>query len=156
MQTELEQMNERVIAASGATNAQLEANKRYESEMAKLRRELEEKKINNENMLANLRKKNAEALAELGNHVDQVTKTKSKIDKVSEGRSRLPSYLSRNEVQSKNNSRTPWPQTIRNLSHVETMNACARRWKFNSPICRQKATTRPVVFRTIPTNSNDY
>merc|ERR1719400_2744974 len=61
--------------ASGATSAQIELNKKREAEVSKLRRDLEEAKI------VGLKKKHADATAEMQEQVEQLNKIKAKIEK---------------------------------------------------------------------------
>ena len=56
-------------------------NKKREAEMAKLRRDLEEANMNHENQLAALRKKHNDAVAEMGDQLDQLQKQRAKIEK---------------------------------------------------------------------------
>merc|ERR1712158_148297 len=78
---ELENMGERLGEASGATNAQIELNKKREAEVTKLRRDLEEAKIQQEATLLALKKKHADANAEMQEQIEQLNKMKSKIEK---------------------------------------------------------------------------
>jgi len=75
---ELEELGERLEEAGGATSAQIELNKKREAEMSKLRRDLEEANIQHEATLANLRKKHNDAVAEMGDQIDQLNKLKTK------------------------------------------------------------------------------
>ncbi|XP_034240454.1 myosin heavy chain, muscle isoform X3 [Thrips palmi] len=78
---ELEELGERLEEAGGATSAQIELNKKREAELAKLRRDLEEANIQHEGTLANLRKKHNDAVAEMGEQIDQLNKLKAKVEK---------------------------------------------------------------------------
>ncbi|XP_039753051.1 myosin heavy chain, muscle isoform X4 [Pararge aegeria] len=77
---ELEELGERLEEAGGATSAQIELNKKREAELSKLRRDLEEANIQHESTLANLRKKHNDAVAEMGEQLDQLNKLKSKAE----------------------------------------------------------------------------
>ncbi|XP_077289717.1 myosin heavy chain isoform X15 [Arctopsyche grandis] len=77
---ELEELGERLEEAGGATSAQIELNKKREAELSKLRRDLEESNIQHEGTLANLRKKHNDAVAEMGEQVDQLNKLKAKAE----------------------------------------------------------------------------
>ncbi|XP_065353738.1 myosin heavy chain, muscle isoform X1 [Cloeon dipterum] len=77
---ELEEIGERLEEAGGATSAQIELNKKREAELAKLRRDLEESNIQHEATLANLRKKHNDAVAEMGEQIDQLNKLKAKAE----------------------------------------------------------------------------
>merc|ERR1719412_1940567 len=61
---EMESLGDRLNEATGTTAAQVELNKKREAMLGKLRKDLEEAHIQNECILASLRKKHAEALAE--------------------------------------------------------------------------------------------
>merc|ERR1719193_2103226 len=78
---ELEQLGERLTEAGGATSAQMELNKKRESEVQKLRKDLEEAHIQQEATLMNLKRKHQDAVAEMSEQIDQLSKMKSKIEK---------------------------------------------------------------------------
>merc|ERR1711981_1116248 len=78
---ELEELGDRLNEAGGATNAQVELNKKREAEVAKFRKDLEEAHIQQETILMNLKKKHQDAIQEMTEQIDQLTKMKSKIDK---------------------------------------------------------------------------
>uniref|UniRef100_A0AAR2L9B4 Myosin motor domain-containing protein n=1 Tax=Pygocentrus nattereri TaxID=42514 RepID=A0AAR2L9B4_PYGNA len=73
---ELEEITERLEEAGGATSAQIEMNKKRESEFQKLRRDLEEATLQHEATAAALRKKQADTVAELGDNMETVAKSK--------------------------------------------------------------------------------
>ncbi len=77
---ELDELNERLEEAGGATNAQLDLNKRRESELAKLRRDLEDANVQHEEASAQLRKKHQEAVAEMSQQIDSLQKNKNKLE----------------------------------------------------------------------------
>ena len=70
---ELENLGERLNEASGATTAQIELNKKREAEVTKLRRDLEEAKIQQEATIVGLKKKHQDANAEMQEQIEQVT-----------------------------------------------------------------------------------
>merc|ERR1719410_887021 len=78
---ELENLGERLNEASGATSAQIELNKKREAEGTKLRRDLEEAKIQQEATIVGLKKKHQDAIAEMQEQVEQLNKIKAKIEK---------------------------------------------------------------------------
>ncbi|VBB30087.1 unnamed protein product [Acanthocheilonema viteae] len=84
IQKELEELSNRLDEAGGATQAQIELNKKREAESAKLRRDLEEVSLKAETALANLRKKQNDAMAELSEQLDTVQKGRAKIEKEKE------------------------------------------------------------------------
>ena len=78
---ELEELGERLNEAGGATSAQIELNKKRESELSKLRKDLEENGIQQESVLANLKKRQQDAVSEMTEQIDQLSKMKGKIEK---------------------------------------------------------------------------
>merc|ERR1712203_1267163 len=78
---ELEQLGERLNEAGGATNAQVELNKKREAEVGKLRKDLEEAHIQQESTMMNLKRKHQDAVAEMSEQIDQLAKMKSKVEK---------------------------------------------------------------------------
>ena len=78
---ELESLGERLNEAGGATQAQIELNKKREAEVQKLRKDLEEARIQQEATLNSLKKKHQDAVAEMSEQIDQLTKMKQKIEK---------------------------------------------------------------------------
>merc|ERR1712083_1183147 len=62
---ELESLGERLNDAGGATHAQMELNKKREAEVNKLRKDLEEARIQQEATLNSLKKKHQDAIAEM-------------------------------------------------------------------------------------------
>merc|ERR1712242_693742 len=78
---ELENLGERLTEASGATSAQIELNKKREAEVTKLRRDLEEAKIQQEAIIVGLKKKHQDANAEMQEQIEQLNKMKAKIEK---------------------------------------------------------------------------
>merc|ERR1719266_589672 len=78
---ELEQLGERLGEAGGATSAQVELNKKREAEVQKLRKDLEEAHIQQESTMMNLKRKHQDAVAEMAEQIDQLSKIKMKIDK---------------------------------------------------------------------------
>ena len=75
---ELEGLGERLLEAGGATTAQIELNKKRESEVVKLRKDLEECNIQHESTLISLKKKHQDAIAEMLEQSDQLQKMKAK------------------------------------------------------------------------------
>jgi len=78
---ELEELGERLEEAGGATQAQIELNKKREAELSRLRRDLEESNIQHEATVASLRKKHNDAVAEMGEQIDQLNKMKARAEK---------------------------------------------------------------------------
>merc|ERR1712121_189538 len=63
------------------TQAQIELNKKREAELSRLRRDLEESNIQHESTVASLRKKHNDAVAEMGEQIDQLNKMKARVEK---------------------------------------------------------------------------
>jgi len=78
---ELEELGERLDEAGGATSAQMELNKKRENEVGKMRKDIEEVNIQHESVLTNLKRKHQDAIQEMTEQIDQLTKMKGKIDK---------------------------------------------------------------------------
>merc|ERR1711887_218204 len=78
---EIDQLGERLDEASGATTAQVELNKKREAEVQKLRKDVEAANIQQESILASLKRKQADAIAEMTEQIDALGKMKSKIEK---------------------------------------------------------------------------
>ena len=78
---ELDDLAERVDEAGGATSAQMELNKKREAEIGKLRRDLEEAKIQHDSAVESCKKKNIDATSEMSDQVDQLNKIKQKVEK---------------------------------------------------------------------------
>uniref|UniRef100_A0A1I7XLC0 Myosin motor domain-containing protein n=1 Tax=Heterorhabditis bacteriophora TaxID=37862 RepID=A0A1I7XLC0_HETBA len=92
MQMELEELGDRLDEAGGATQAQMELNKKGRLKMsrmcilikgllAKLRRDLEDAAINSETTMTALRKKHSEGIAELSDQLDTIQKLRAKVEK---------------------------------------------------------------------------
>merc|ERR1719480_365450 len=78
---EIEQLGDRYDEASGATVAQVELNKKRESEIVKLRKDVEEANIASESVLSNLKRKQGDSVLEMQEQTDALQKMKAKIDK---------------------------------------------------------------------------
>merc|ERR1740137_453687 len=78
---EIDQLGERLDQAGGATVAQVELNKKRESEIVKLRKDVEESNISNESVLSNMKRKQGDASLEMTEQIDVLQKMKARIDK---------------------------------------------------------------------------
>jgi myosin heavy chain 6/7 len=78
---EMESLGERLNEACGATSAQVELNKKRESEVSKLRKDLEECNIQHEATLISLKKKQADSVSEMSEQMEQLNKMKAKVNK---------------------------------------------------------------------------
>ena len=75
---EMEEVGERLLEAGGATQAQIELNKKREIELARMRKDMEECLIQNEANMASLKKKQQDATAEMSEQIEQLSQLKSK------------------------------------------------------------------------------
>ncbi|EFP05608.1 hypothetical protein GCK72_018221 [Caenorhabditis remanei] len=80
LQRELEEISERLEQQGGFSAAQIEANKKREAEIAKLRREKEEDALNHETAVSSLRKRQGDAVAELTEQLETLQKLKARGD----------------------------------------------------------------------------
>ena len=78
---ELDDLSDRLDEAGGATQAQLDLNKKREQELIKMRRDLEETALQHEAQISSLRKKQADAANEMADQIDQLQKVKNKLEK---------------------------------------------------------------------------
>merc|ERR1719323_2358242 len=78
---QMESLSERLGEAGGATAAQIELNKKREAEVGKLRKDLEEAHIQQEATMMNLKRKHQDAVAEMSEQIDQLSKMKAKVEK---------------------------------------------------------------------------
>lgn len=78
---ELEELSERLEEAGGATSAQIQMNKKRESDILKIQRDLEETMLHHEATAAALRKKHADNGAVLGEQIDSLQRIKQKLEK---------------------------------------------------------------------------
>ncbi|XP_068120018.1 myosin-1B-like [Hyperolius riggenbachi] len=78
---ELEDISERLEEAGGASAVQVEMNKKREAEFLKMRRDLEEATLQHESVVATLRKKQADGMAELGEQIENLQRIKQKLEK---------------------------------------------------------------------------
>uniref|UniRef100_A0A3Q3J9P9 Uncharacterized protein n=1 Tax=Monopterus albus TaxID=43700 RepID=A0A3Q3J9P9_MONAL len=78
---DLDDLSDRLEEEGGATVAQIEQNRKREADLLKLRRELEEAALQSEATAAALRKKHSDAMAELGEQLENLTRLKVKLEK---------------------------------------------------------------------------
>ncbi|XP_065312696.1 myosin heavy chain, striated muscle-like isoform X2 [Gordionus sp. m RMFG-2023] len=78
---ELDDLTERLEEQGGASAAQMDLNKKREAEIQKLRRDLEESNMQHEATTNALRKKHNDAVAQMGEQLDQLQKIKAKLEK---------------------------------------------------------------------------
>ena len=78
---ELDELTERLDESCHATAAQMELNKKRESEIHKMRKDVEENNIHHESTLLSLRKKHQDSIAEMSEQTDALGKLKSRIEK---------------------------------------------------------------------------
>jgi myosin heavy chain 6/7 len=78
---EYDELTDRLDESCVATAAQIELNKKRETEILKMRKDLEECNIQHESTLLSLRKKHQDAITEMSEQCDQLNKMKVKIEK---------------------------------------------------------------------------
>merc|ERR1712050_23431 len=78
---ELQTLTEQLEEAGGATAAQVELIKRRDADFTKLKRDFEEATLKADNDLAALKKKNNDAVAEMQETIDNLTRVKGKAEK---------------------------------------------------------------------------
>merc|ERR1711899_292641 len=78
---DIEDLAEKLEDAGNNTATQIELNKKRETELAKLKAELEESNIAHEGTLAALRQKHNNNMAEMGEQIDGLNKMKAKAEK---------------------------------------------------------------------------
>merc|ERR1712198_651918 len=78
---ELEQLGERLNEAGGVTAAQRELNKKREAEVQRMRKDLESAAIQQEATMINLKKKHQDAVSEMSEQIERVSKRKGEIEK---------------------------------------------------------------------------
>merc|ERR1711963_694578 len=85
---DIEDIGTRLEQAGSNTALQIELNKKRESELAKLKSDLEESNIAHEGTLAALRQKHNNSMSELGEQIDSINKNKAKSEKDKAGMER--------------------------------------------------------------------
>jgi len=74
----LDEISVQLEEQGGATQAQIDLNKKREQELIRLRREMEEMALQNESQIASLRKKEKDTANEMSDQIDQLNKAKSR------------------------------------------------------------------------------
>merc|ERR1719471_2523055 len=85
---DIEDIGTRLEQAGSNTSTQIELNKKRETELSKLKYDLEESNIAHEGTLAALRQKHNNSMAELGEQIDSINKNKAKSEKDKAGMER--------------------------------------------------------------------
>jgi predicted nuclease with TOPRIM domain len=75
---ELEDIAAKLEESGNATATQIELNRKRESELVRLKEELENHALQHESSLASLRQKHNGVIADLGDQIDQLNKAKAK------------------------------------------------------------------------------
>ncbi|VEL24931.1 unnamed protein product, partial [Protopolystoma xenopodis] len=78
VEAELEEMADRLEEQGGATAQQVDLNKKREAEMMKLKRDLEDARLQNEQQIAAMRKKQGDSVNELSDQLDQSNKARTR------------------------------------------------------------------------------
>ena len=76
----MESLGDRLNEAGGATAAQVELNKKRDAEVTKLRKDVEEANIQREATTASMKKKQQDAVMEMNEQIEQLTKMKTKVE----------------------------------------------------------------------------
>merc|ERR1712218_603155 len=84
----MEDIGTRLEQAGSNTSTQIELNKKRETELSKLKSDLEESNIAHEGTLAALRQKHNNTMSELGEQIDSINKMKAKAEKDKAGMER--------------------------------------------------------------------
>lgn len=78
---DIEDLGQKLEDAGNNTSTQIELNKKRETELAKLKAELEESNLAHEGTLSALRQKHNSTMSELGDQIDGLNKMKAKVEK---------------------------------------------------------------------------
>lgn len=78
VEAELEEVVDRLEEQDGANAAQVDLTKKRENELVKLKRDLEEARMQNEQSIAQMRKKQNDAVSEMADQLDQANKARAK------------------------------------------------------------------------------
>jgi len=78
---QLAEFAERLEEAGGVTAVQLQLTRKHDTEVSKLRKEIDEATTEHELLAQSLRRKHQDAVAEMGDQVDHLTKIKAKLEK---------------------------------------------------------------------------
>merc|ERR1719370_2454917 len=78
---DIQDLGSRLEEAGSNTSTQIELNKKREAELFALKQELEEAAISQEGTLAALRQKHNNTMAEMGEQIDALNKSKGKAEK---------------------------------------------------------------------------
>lgn len=79
LQRTLDELTYQLEEAGGATQAQMDLNRKREAEMQRIKRELEEYQVQNEIKLSSYKKKQQEALNEMADQLENMQKSKQKF-----------------------------------------------------------------------------
>merc|ERR1712045_198341 len=85
---DIEDLAEKLDDAGNNTSTQIELNKKRETELAKLKMDLDELNLSHEGTLAALRQKHNNNMSEMGEQIDSLNKMKAKADKDKAGMER--------------------------------------------------------------------
>merc|ERR1712001_404775 len=81
LQVQIINLSERLTEAEGGAESQLDINRKREAEMAKLRKLLEDVHTESEQQIHLLRKKHQEAMMELQEQIEQMSRSKETVTK---------------------------------------------------------------------------
>jgi len=78
---QLAELAERLEEAGGVTAVQLQLTRKHDTEVSKLRKEIDESNTEHELLAQSLRRKHQDAVGEMGDQIDHLTKIKAKLEK---------------------------------------------------------------------------
>eukprot|EP00092_Neocalanus_flemingeri_P016779 GFUD01018148.1.p1 GENE.GFUD01018148.1~~GFUD01018148.1.p1 ORF type:complete len:1458 (+),score=511.32 GFUD01018148.1:400-4374(+) len=78
---EFDELKDRLDETSVATESQKGLNKKRDNEIIRMKKDMEENNIQQESTLMSLKKKHQEAIVEIGEQIDQLSKLRAKFDK---------------------------------------------------------------------------
>ncbi|XP_059088113.1 myosin heavy chain, muscle-like isoform X2 [Tigriopus californicus] len=110
---ELEELGEKLEESGNATAAQIELNRKRETELAKLKDDYDNGALQHETVLANLRQKHNAVIADLGDQIDQINKAKSKAEQQKNGL-----------IMEMNDTRRAVEELTMDKANIEKMNKC--------------------------------
>ena len=78
LQQQLDEVEERLEEAGGATQAQLELNRKREAEVVRLRKEVSDSAARHDDVVMQMKKKQQEVTSQLNEQLDVMTRSKHK------------------------------------------------------------------------------
>ena len=85
LQQQLDEVEERLEEAGGATQAQIELNRKREAEVARLRKELSDSTARHDDVVTQMKKKQQEVTSQLNEQLDAVSRARHKCEHKTHG-----------------------------------------------------------------------